>query len=347
MNDLIPFTDIERMAKAIADSRLFGIANPTQALALMLVAQSEGRHPASAARDYHVIEGRPSLKADTMLARFQEAGGKVEWHTYTAEKAEATFSHPSGGSLRLSWTMDDAKRAGLGGSRTGRPTPWQAYPRAMLRARVISEAIRTLLPGVLCGFYTPEEVVDFKPSGGNEQPEKDMGQAEVIRAETKPTRQKAKPSPSTPDPSVQAGEQDQDYLTIANLRRALSAQFARLGFNQDDQKEWLSGNYPDPAAALRDKATIESMVEMLKKTPAVDNSKDAMSKINFPIDQPAQENNEDIPLANLRKALSAQFSRLGLNQDDQKEWLSENYPDPTAALSDEATIEGMIDMLKF
>jgi hypothetical protein len=34
----------------------------------------------------------------------------------------------------------------------------------MLRARVISEGIRTVYPGVLTGEYTPEEVMDFQPA---------------------------------------------------------------------------------------------------------------------------------------------------------------------------------------
>ena len=76
---LVPYQDMERMAAVIAQSGLFGVKNQTQALALMLLAQAEGMHPATAARDYHVIQGKPSLKADTMLARFQAAGGKVDW----------------------------------------------------------------------------------------------------------------------------------------------------------------------------------------------------------------------------------------------------------------------------
>lgn len=157
MSNIIPYQDQRGMAEAICQSGLFGLKTPAQVLALMAVAQAEGRHPGSVARDYHIIQGRPALKADTMLARFQEAGGKVEWTVYTDEKVEGRFSHPSGGSLTLSWTMAQAKSIGLAGKDV-----WRQYPRAMLRARVISEAIRTVLPGVLSGAYTPEEVSDFK-----------------------------------------------------------------------------------------------------------------------------------------------------------------------------------------
>lgn len=159
---VIPYSDMERMATVIAQSGLFGVKNPTQALALMLVAQAEGLHPATAARDYHVIQGRPALKADAMLSKFQAAGGKVEWHEYTDKTCAATFCHPAGGKVRIEWTFEMAKSAGL----TSKDN-WKQYPRAMLRARTLSEGIRTVYPGVLSGMYTPEEV-------------RDMGSVEVI-----------------------------------------------------------------------------------------------------------------------------------------------------------------------
>ena len=156
--NLIPVQDVQTMAIAVAKSGLFGMKTPEQALALMLVAQSEGLHPARAAMEYHVIQGRPALKADAMLSRFQNAGGKVEWKTYTDEKVEGVFSHPLGGSITIDWTIDRAKQAGVYGKN---PT-WKSYPRSMLRARCISEGIRTVYPGVSVGIYTPEEVSDFE-----------------------------------------------------------------------------------------------------------------------------------------------------------------------------------------
>lgn len=170
MNDLaryqspaqaIPYADMEKMAAVIATSGLFGVKNPSQALALMLVAQAEGLHPATAARDYHVIQGRPALKADAMLARFQAAGGKVEWHEYTDKFCAATFSHPSGGKVRVDWTIEMARAAGLAAKDV-----WKQFPRPMLRSRVVSEGIRTVFPAVLCGMYTPEEVIDMREVDG-------------------------------------------------------------------------------------------------------------------------------------------------------------------------------------
>ena len=148
--------DMQVMANAIVKSGLFGMKTPDQALALMIVATAEGRHPGSVASDYHIIHGRASLKSDSMLARFQQSGGRVEWHDHTNEKVSATFSHPAGGSLRIDWDMPRAKAAGLGGKDN-----WRSYPRQMLRARVISEGVRATFPAVLNGMYTPEEVQEF------------------------------------------------------------------------------------------------------------------------------------------------------------------------------------------
>lgn len=158
MNAIVPLGDIERMALAVSKSNLFGVKTPEQAIALMLVAQAEGMHPAIAATHYHVINGRPTLKADAMLSRFQAAGGTVNWKTYTDAEVTGTFSHPQGGRVDITWTVAQAQTAGL----TKNPT-WRQYPRQMLRSRCISEGIRTVYPGVTVGVYTPEEVSDFAP----------------------------------------------------------------------------------------------------------------------------------------------------------------------------------------
>ena len=159
MTALVPVDQIERMAVSVARSGLFGVKTSDQAMALMLIAQAEGLHPAIAARDYHVINGRPALRADAMLARFQAAGGKVEWGEYTDTRVVGKFSHPSGGSVEIAWTTKMAQDAGL----TRNPT-WKSYPRQMLRSRCISEGIRTVFPGVVVGTYTPEEVEDMAPA---------------------------------------------------------------------------------------------------------------------------------------------------------------------------------------
>lgn len=174
MSNIVPFSDQERMAEAISKSGLFNLKDKTAVLALMAVAQAEGRHPATVAKDYHIIQGRPALKADAMLARFQQAGGKVEWTKYTDDEVRGVFSHPQGGSLELSWTLAQARSIGL-----ATKDNWKLYPRAMLRARVISEGIRAVYPAVIVGEYTPEEVQDFSPAQAHQVREITIPQIEI------------------------------------------------------------------------------------------------------------------------------------------------------------------------
>ena len=172
--EIIPIQTMQAMAEALAKSKLFGLQTPEQALALGLLCQAEGLHPAVAARDYHIISGRASLKSDAMLSRFQAAGGRVAWTKYTDDEVSATFTHQSGGSVEVSWTMERAKRAGL-----ATRDNWKAYPRQMLKARVISEGVRMVLPGVVSGLYAPEEVADFDVAPAPSLPSIDKLQAQI------------------------------------------------------------------------------------------------------------------------------------------------------------------------
>jgi hypothetical protein len=158
MSNIVPLQDIQAMAEVAATSKMFGFKNPQEAMAIMLLCQAEGLHPAIAMRDFHVIQGRPALKADAMLARFQQAGGSVTWKEYTNDAVTGLFSHPQGGSLEVTWTLKQAQSIGIASKDN-----WKNYPRAMLRARVISEGIRAVFPGCVVGVYTPEEVADFTP----------------------------------------------------------------------------------------------------------------------------------------------------------------------------------------
>lgn len=181
--------DMERMAMAFAKSQLFGVKTPEQAFALMLVAQAEGRHPASAARDYDIIQGRPAKKSEAMMRDFLANGGKVEWHSLDDKTADATFSHPQGGSVRISWDHERAKKAGIGGK-----DMWSKYPRQMLRSRCISEGVRTVYPMATSGMYVPEEEADI-----------DRGMKDVTpkpAPQEKPSKLGANPFPANEDPST-------------------------------------------------------------------------------------------------------------------------------------------------
>lgn len=174
---IMPFDKQLKLADAFVKSNLFGVKTVEQALALMALCEAENIHPAKAVQDYHIIQGRPSLKADAMLARFQNSGGKVEWKDYTDAKVTGIFTHPQGGSVEISWDEDRVKKAELSSNPNHKK-----YPRQMKRARVISEAIRTIYPGVTQGLYVPEEVDDFELKMQDVTPENEYGPSQFKTA---------------------------------------------------------------------------------------------------------------------------------------------------------------------
>ena len=151
-------SDLQTMASAMAKTKMFGFKTQEEAFALMLVAQAEGKHPATIAQDYDVIQGRPALKSVAALSRFQHAGGAIQWHKRTDSEASATFSHKLGGDVTIEWTIKRAQAAQL----TGKDN-WKKFPAQMLSAPVVAEGVRACFPACLNGFYLAEEVQDFDP----------------------------------------------------------------------------------------------------------------------------------------------------------------------------------------
>ena len=173
MSNLVAINDMQVMAETLVKSNFYGFKTKEQLLAVMLVAQAENKHPATVVQEFDIIQGRPALKSQALLARFQQAGGKVEWHEMTDKVCSGTFSHPAGGSLRVEWTIEMAKVAGLYRDGSG----WSKYPADMLRARVISRAVRAVFPGCILGHYAVEEVMDFDVKPGKVV---DMGKVEEV-----------------------------------------------------------------------------------------------------------------------------------------------------------------------
>ena len=192
--------DMERLATAIAKSNLFGIKTPEQALVLMAIAQAEGRHPVEAARDYDIINGRPAKKAEAMLRDFILAGGKVAWHALTDELADATFTHPQTGEVRIDWDMKRAMTA------FGKKDMYAKFPRQMLRSRVVSEGVRTLWPLATSGMYEPGEAADIPAVHNGPTIEADApADARKALNDTIPLRSAAAATPRAPrkaDPEV-------------------------------------------------------------------------------------------------------------------------------------------------
>jgi hypothetical protein len=208
------FGEMERLAEAIANSNMFGIKTKEQALVLMSIAQAEGRHPAIAARDYDIVQNRPAKKAEAMMRDFMSGGGKIEWHALDDTIADATFSHPHGGKVRITWDMKRATTAGIGGK-----DMWKKFPRQMLRSRTVSEGVRTVWPMATSGMYVPEESQDM--------PEREPFRGPTLDHEPAPAAPSPAPVPpeskpaATPAPNGNGIDPD-TRRWLDNLRQKLA-----------------------------------------------------------------------------------------------------------------------------
>ena len=164
MSNIIPLPEIRVMAKSAASSKMFSAKAEEQIFTLMLIAQSENIHPIKALMAYDVINGQPALKASEALARYMDAGGKIEWIKSDKESAKARFTHPSSGSFEYEYTVEDATDAGLINKDN-----WKKNLKAMLRARCASGGIKMSYPRCLNNMYLAEEVQDFDTKENNEE----------------------------------------------------------------------------------------------------------------------------------------------------------------------------------
>lgn len=162
------------MAKRVFQSGMFGAKNENQIYALMLISEAEGIHPMKAVQQYHIINGKPALKSNEVLARFQKSGGKVKWIQSNDEVAEATFYHEQGGEITLKWDIEKAKKAGIYDSN---PT-WKKYPSNMLRARLVTDGVNAVYPVCLGGAITESQAQDIPAEEVEEIEEAEVTQAE-------------------------------------------------------------------------------------------------------------------------------------------------------------------------
>lgn len=148
-----------------------------QGAAVALTCLCEGLTPVDYRRRYHTIDGKPTMRADAMLAEFRlNHGGDYEIVSRTADLAAINLidrknrSYPFSFSweecLQSRWPWKSGKGPGdnpVNDIKTNYSTPIDR--RNMLWARLVSDSIRAVCPELSAGVYTPEEAEDMTVSG--------------------------------------------------------------------------------------------------------------------------------------------------------------------------------------
>ena len=159
-----PMLAIKTLGRSIFLSGIFGLDKPEQGEILAMQCLVEKKSPLELARTYHFIQGQLAIRSDALLAKFQIAGGKVEWITRTDELVEAVFSKGDGKPVTIIASMKEYVGNGTALGKDGKPKDnWKKWPRRMLTARAVSEGVRLVAPECCFGTYTVEEL-DATPS---------------------------------------------------------------------------------------------------------------------------------------------------------------------------------------
>ena len=151
--------DAMALAKILVNSKLLPRSVQTAEAAFTIIATGRelGLTAMQSLRSIHVIEGKPSLSADLILALVKNRRDVCTWfRLVTSTDKVATYETQRLGEpepTRMSFTWEDATRAQV----TGKDN-WKKYPAAMLRARCISALARAVYPDLAMGLYDPDEL---------------------------------------------------------------------------------------------------------------------------------------------------------------------------------------------
>ena len=133
---------------------------PGDVLVALQMGQELGLKPMQAIQNIAVINGRPSLWGDAMLAVCRLAKGFEfikEEYDEVSKRATCVVKRRNEPEVTSSFSMEDAKLAGL----WGKQGPWSTYPRRMLQMRARGFALRDAFPDTLRGIIIKEEAEDY------------------------------------------------------------------------------------------------------------------------------------------------------------------------------------------
>lgn len=175
---IVPTTIEEtfRLAGAFAGSGMAprGMDKPEQVMVAILAGAELGLPPFQAVQSFAVVNGRPALWGDGLVAVVRRHGVKIrEWHD--GETAFCEVTRPDTGEVIVrEFSQADAKAAGL----AGKQGPWTQYPKRMRQMRARAWAVRDGCADMLRGLAVAEEA-------------EDMGEARVVSERPSPAEQLA------------------------------------------------------------------------------------------------------------------------------------------------------------
>lgn len=235
--DLSSLESAMRVASILADSTMIPKdfqRNVGNVLVAIQWGQELGLQPLQAMQNIAVINGRPSLWGDAVLALVRGSGllDSIE-ETVTDQEATCTVKRKGENPVTRTFSMEDASKANL----AGKAGPWQQYPKRMLQMRARGFAIRDVFPDVLRGMAIAEEAQD-------EPAMRDVTPEEPRAANTATASVKAKVLGKASEPKAEAPDDNKLQAVLDKIASAdsvlalekLASDAAALSVQADKQK---------------------------------------------------------------------------------------------------------------
>ena len=187
--------------------------------AAIMMGKSLGMDPLNALQNLFVVRGRPGMYARVMHSLVLRAGHEVYRSTATEQSVTVKARRRGSGQWsEFTWTMERAKRAGYDNN-----AKYRTDPQAMLTAKALAEACRTIAPDVLTGVaattveeiqlgdYEDAEVVEDTPAPPPTEPKrtvkrKPKAKAPEPQAPDLPPAPEPEPEPEEDDEPAEAGD---------------------------------------------------------------------------------------------------------------------------------------------
>lgn len=231
--DLVaPAADLAKMIAATEFVPAEMRNKPATVAACILYGAEIGIGPMQALAKVDMVKGRPAPRAELARALALGAGHQVWVDESTNTRVTVTGKRRNSEHvMSVTWTMDDAKRAGLAGGN------YAKYPRQMLLARASAELVRQMCPDVLGGITMFAEEAD---DPANNEPAATPA-AEPVKATTRrratstPGEPAALPAATLPPLPGEEPDTTDGLATPAQIQKMIVV-FNKLSITQRDDR---------------------------------------------------------------------------------------------------------------
>ena len=253
---------------------------PGNCLIAMQWGAEVGLKPLQALQNLAVINGRPALWGDSVIA-IVRGSPLCEYVIETDDGQTATCKVKRRGEPEQirTFSVDDARAAGL----AGKQGPWTQFPKRMRQMRARAFALRDVFPDVLRGLPVAEEIMDTPT-------ERHMGQAVIVEPPARPNE-------------LPAWTADKWAAALPKLLAGIAQ-----GKSVDDALAWLRAKAavtPEQEQELRDKAAAqqqaaapvadpEQLAQALQAAPDLDALCDVASRLDAITDEAQRRRLNDI-----------------------------------------------------